>query len=142
LFICWRVHHSKVIGNRFYKNGRFGICTGHKDSDVLFENNHIYENGSDGINLRGERAINAPHRNTFKNNIIENNGQENGGYGISFNSPAEEIKVVGNTIRDTGEGTQKSGLFFYDNAMPVTIEDNEMSGHRLGDVAHQKDTDQ
>jgi hypothetical protein len=142
LFICWRVHHSRVVGNRFYNNGRFGICTGHKDSDVLFENNHIYENGSDGINLRGERAINAPHRNTFKNNIIENNGQENGGYGISFNSPAEEVKVVGNTIRDTGEGTQKSGLFFYDNAMPVTIEDNEMSGHRLGDVAHQKDTDQ
>jgi len=139
LFICWRVHHSKVIGNRFYNNGRFGICTGHKDSDVLFEKNHIYNNGSDGINLRGERAINAPHRNIFKDNIIENNGKKNGGYGMSFNSPAEEVKVFGNTIRDTGSGTQKAGLFFYENALPVTLEDNEISGHKLGDVAYESD---
>ena len=142
LFICWRVHHSKVIGNRFYKNGRYGICTGHKDSDVLFENNHVFENGSDGINLRGERAINAPHRNTFKNNIIENNGKISGGYGMSFNSPAEDVKVIGNTIRDTGSGTQKAGLYFYQNALPVTAEDNDMSGHKLGDVLYQKDSDQ
>jgi hypothetical protein len=140
LFICWRVHHSKVIGNRFYNNGRFGICTGHKDSDVLFEDNHVYENGSDGINLRGERAINAPHRNTFRNNIVENNGKKNGGYGISFNSPAEDIEVIGNTIRDTSSGTQKAGLYFYQNALPVIIEDNEMSGHKLGDVVYQKET--
>ena len=139
LFICWRVHHSKVIGNRFYNNGRFGICTGHKDSDVLFEKNHIYNNGSDGINLRGERAINAPHRNIFKDNIIENNGKKNGGYGMSFNSPAEEVKVFGNTIRDTGSGTQKAGLFFYENALPVTLEGNEMGGHKLGDVAYESD---
>lgn len=142
LFICWRVHHSKVIGNRFYQNGRFGICTGHKDSDVLFENNHVFENGSDGINLRGERAINAPHRNTFKSNIIENNGKRSGGYGMSFNSPAEEIKVIGNTIRDTGSGTQKAGLYFYQNALPVILEDNDISGHMLGDVLYQKDSDQ
>jgi len=43
LFICWRVHHSLVKGNKFHHNGRFGICTGHKDSDVLFDGNHIYE---------------------------------------------------------------------------------------------------
>ncbi len=139
LFICWRVHHSKVVGNRFYNNGRFGICTGHKDSDVLFEKNHIYNNGSDGINLREERAINAPHRNIFKDNIIENNGKKNGGYGMSFNSPAEELKVVGNTIRDTGSGTQKAGLFFYENALPVILEGNEISGHKLGDVAYESD---
>jgi len=140
LFICWRVHHSKVIGNRFHNNGRFGICTGHKDSDVLFEKNHIYENGSDGINLRGERATNAPHRNIFKDNLIENNGKENGGFGISFSSPAEEVKVIGNTIRDTGSGTQKAGLFFHDNTLPVTIEDNKMSGHKSGDVVYENDS--
>lgn len=139
LFICWRVHHSRVVGNRFYNNGRFGICTGHKDSDVLFEKNHIYNNGSDGINLRGERAINAPHRNIFKDNIIEDNGKINGGYGMSFNSPAEEVKVVGNTIRDTGSGTQKAGLFFYENALPVILEGNEMSGHELGNVVYESD---
>jgi len=137
LFICWRVHHSKVTGNRFYNNGRYGICTGHKDTDVLFENNHVYDNGNDGINLRGERAINAPHRNIFKNNIIENNGRLNGGYGISFNSPAEDVSVIGNTIRDTDQSTQKAGLYFYENALPVHYENNTMEGHELGNIAYE-----
>ena len=138
LFICWRVHHSKVIGNRFYNNGRYGICTGHKDTDVLFERNHVYDNGSDGINLRGERDVNAPHRNTFIKNIIENNGRTQGGYGMSFNSPAEEVAVIKNIIRDTGTATQKAGLYFYKNALPVKIQDNEMKGHALGDVVYEE----
>ena len=139
LFICWRVHHSKVIGNKFHNNGRYGICTGHKDTDVLFEGNQIYDNGKDGVNLRGERAANAPHRNIFKGNIIENNGRNEGGYGMSFNSPAEDVVITGNTIRDTGAGTQKAGFFFYENALPVTHKDNIMSGHELGDIVYQKD---
>lgn len=139
LFICWRVHHSRVSGNRFYENGRYGICTGHKDTDVIFEGNHIYDNGSDGVHLRGERAINAPHRNTFKGNIIENNGRLGTGYGISFNSPAEDVVLLDNTIRDTGSGTQKAGLFFYKNASPVHTEKNSMSGHKLGDELHESD---
>jgi hypothetical protein len=139
LFICWRVYNSKVIGNKFYNNGRYGICTGHKDTDVLFEGNHIYDNGNDGINLRGERAANAPHRNIFKGNIIENNGRNESGYGMSFNSPAEDVVVSGNTIRDTGAGTQKAGLFFYKNSLPVKSEENIMSGHELGDVLYEKD---
>jgi hypothetical protein len=142
LFICWRVHHSKVIGNQFHNNGRYGICTGHKDTDVLFEGNHVYNNGSDGINLRGERAANAPHRNVFKGNVIENNGRKESGYGMSFNSPAEDVVISGNTIRDTGEGTQKAGLFFYKNSLPVKYQDNKMSGHKLGDVVYEKDLTQ
>jgi len=137
LFICWRVHHSKVIGNRFYNNGRYGICTGHKDTDVIFEKNHVYNNDSDGINLRGESAANAPHRNTFTGNIIENNGRKNGGYGISFNAPAEDIVISDNIIRDTGPATQKAGLYYYDKALPVNLIGNEMSGHEFGDEAYE-----
>ena len=139
LFICWRVHHSRVTGNRFYENGRFGICTGHKDTDVIFEGNHIYNNGSDGVNLRGELEANAPHRNTFRENIIENNGKKEAGYGISFNSPAREVEILNNTIRDTGAGTQKAGLFFYDNASPVHRAGNIMSGHALGNEVYESD---
>ena len=47
LFICWRVYESRVVGNKIHNNGRFGICTGHKDTDVLFLNNHIFSNGSE-----------------------------------------------------------------------------------------------
>jgi len=133
LFICWRVHHSLVKGNKFHNNGRFGICTGHKDTDVLFEENHIYENASDGVHLRHERESNAPHRNTFYRNIIENNGTEGGGYGISINSNAQDLVLRENTIRDTGTGIQKAAVYVYENGAEPQMDGNEISGHALSD---------
>ena len=130
LYICWRVHHSRVSGNRFHHNERFGICTGHKDTDVLFENNHVFENGSDGIHLRGERASNAPHRNTFVNNVIENNGvKDKEGYGFSINCAAEDVVLKDNIIRDTGKGTQKAAVMIYKSGIPVKMVNNVISGH-------------
>lgn len=138
MFICWRVYHSLVKGNSFHHNGRYGICTGHKDTDVQFENNHVYENGKDGVNFRGERAANAPHNNIFINNIVENNGVKNGGYGFSFNSPARGVILENNIIRDTGNGTQKAAVFIYKNGLPVKMINNKMSGHSLGNVVFEK----
>ena len=134
LFICWRMHHSLVKGNDFHHNGRYGICTGHKDTDVLFDGNHIYENGSDGVNFRDESAANAPHRNTLQNNIIENNGVNGGGYGLSFDSPAEDIVVKDNIIRDTGKGTQKAAVLIDKNGLPVEMKNNKISGHPESDI--------
>ncbi len=129
LFICWRVHHSTVRGNRFYENGRHGICTGHKDTDVLFSDNHIYANGDDGVHFRGETAANAPHRNTFINNIVENNN----GYGFSFNSPAEDVVLVENIIRDTKDGVQKAAVKIMQNGLPVKMINNTIAGHPVED---------
>ncbi len=137
MFICWRVHHSVVRGNQFHHNGRYGICTGHKDSDVVFEENHIFENGSDGVNLRGENSRNSPHRNTFSNNIIENNGQSGEGYGFSVYSTPQELIIKDNTIRDTDRGTQKAGIFLQGDVPEVTLKGNRMSGHERGDVIEQ-----
>ncbi len=134
LFICWRVHHSVVKGNQFHDNGRYGICTGHKDSDVVFEDNHVYQNGSDGINLRAENDRNSPHRNSFINNLIENNGQREKGYGIAIHSFPQDVVIQGNTIRDTGKGTQLAGIFIGKDVPPVRILDNNMSGHPDGKV--------
>lgn len=92
LFICWRVYQSRVSNNKMHDNGRFGICTGHKDVDVIFSENHVFNNKNDGINLRGEREANAPHRNTFVKNIIENNV----GYGFSVNSKASDLVLKEN----------------------------------------------
>jgi nitrous oxidase accessory protein NosD len=134
LFICWRVQHSLVKNNQFHHNGRHGICTGHKDSDVVFEDNHISENGSDGVNLRGENPRNSPHRNTFINNLIENNGQNGEGYGFAVYSSPEDLVIKNNIIRDTGKGTQKAGVFLQENVPEVTIEGNKISGHPDGEV--------
>jgi hypothetical protein len=137
LFICWRVYESQVVGNKFHHNGRFGICTGHKDVDVWFESNHIYNNQSDGVNLRREREINAPHRNTFIGNIIENNGSIGGGYGFSINSPARELLLKENEFRNSAK-TQNAAIFVYKAGLEPKLEDNRFDKHELGNLVFEK----
>ncbi len=140
LFICWRVYQSQVKGNKFHHNGRFGICTGHKDTDVVFEDNHVYNNESDGINLRGEKEANAPHRNTFIGNVIENNGTNGGGYGFSINSPAKDLVIKNNIFRNTEKQTQKAAIYIYANGLDPTLENNQMEGHPKGQVVYEKES--
>ena len=138
LFICWRVYQSKVRGNQFHHNGRFGLCTGHKDVDVLFENNHIYSNVSDGVNLRGERESNAPHRNTFVRNVIENNGTENGGYGFSINSPARDLLLKENRFLNSS-GTQKAAIYVYEAGLEPKLDNNHFDKHKLGTLVFENE---
>ena len=133
LFICWRVYESSVKGNSFHHNGRYGICTGHKDTDVLFESNHIFENGSDGVNLRAEREANAPHRNTFTRNIIENNGTDGGGFGFSINSPARELVLTGNQFGNS-LNTQKAAIYVYEAGLEPELIDNRFDPHEMGNL--------
>ncbi|RLE00336.1 MAG: hypothetical protein DRJ13_08780 [Bacteroidetes bacterium] len=137
LFICWRVYESKVTGNLFHHNGRYGICTGHKDTDVLFEDNHIYENLSDGVNLRGEREANAPHRNSFVRNTIENNGTDGGGYGFSINSPALDLKLIENKFNNSMK-TQKAAIYVHEAGLEPQLENNQFEAHDLGELVFEK----
>ena len=133
LFICWRVYESRVSNNKMHNNGRFGICTGHKDTDVLFSENHIYNNKSDGVNLRGERESNAPHRNTFVKNIIENNG----GYGFSVNSPAKDLVLKENIFKNSAK-TQKAAIYIYEGGSTPKLENNQFEKHELGEMVFEK----
>lgn len=133
LFICWRVYESLVSGNKMHHNGRFGICTGHKDTDVVFLNNHIFNNGSDGINLRGEREANAPHRNTFEGNIIENNK----GYGFSVNSLAKDLILKDNQFKNSVK-TQKAAIYIYKGGSKPKLENNQFDPHALGEMVVEK----
>ena len=138
LYICWRVQHSIVRGNQLHHNRELGISTGHKDSDVLFEKNHIFENGGDGVFFRDEDEKNSPHRNTFINNTVENNGVIKGGYGFLFLGNALDVVVKDNIIRDTKKGTQKAAIFVSKNTPGIKEENNKMSGHALGNVIVEK----
>ncbi len=138
LFICWRVYEGTVTNNRFHNNGRFGICTGHKDTDVVFAGNHIFDNGSDGVNLRSERESNAPHRNTFIRNTIENNGTKNGGYGFSINSPARDLVLQENIFRSNGSKSQKAAVYIYTNGLKPQLENNTIESHPDGEVLTEK----
>jgi parallel beta-helix repeat protein len=134
LFICWRVHHSVVRNNRFHNNSENGISTGHKDSDVLFDNNHIYDNKGDGVYFREEDEKNSPHRNMFTNNIVENNGN----YGFYISGKASDILIKNNVIRNTKNGKQKAAIFVAANTTPIVEENNKMSGHTKGNVVYEK----
>ncbi len=129
LFVCWRVRNGNVRNNSFHNNGINGLSTGHKDIDMMYADNHIYENGSDGIQLRGELAQNAPHRSIFKNNLIENNGIKEKGYGLSVNCKAEGVVIEGNIIRNTGNGKQVAALLLTGDSLPVELKNNTISGH-------------
>lgn len=133
LFICWRVYNSRVAMNKFHHNGRYGICTGHKDSDVLFEHNHIFNNSSDGVNLRSERESNAPHRNTFLQNIIENNGSNGEAYGFSINSPARDLLLKENQFKNSS-GTQKAAIYVYKAGLKPQLENNQFDSHQSGEL--------
>ena len=137
LYICWRVYQSEVSNNKMHENGRFGICTGHKDVDVIFKQNHIFNNGSDGVNLRGEREINAPHRNTFIENIIENNGTDGGGYGFSVNSKVKDLVLKGNVFKNSSK-SQKAAIYIYENGSTPKLENNQFENHELGEMVFEK----
>ncbi len=128
LFVCWRVRNGIVRNNSFHNNGITGISTGHKDTDMLYSGNHIFENGSDGIQLRGELSQNAPHRSIFKNNLIENNGIKEKGYGIAVNCKAEGVVLEDNIFRNTGGGKQVAALLLTANSLPVEMKNNKISG--------------
>ena len=130
LYICWRVQNGLVTNNKLHHNGGYGICTGHKDSDMLYTGNHIYENGDAGVNLRAESATNAPHRSTFRNNIVENNSK----YGFLIESPATDVVIDNNTIRDTDNGTQETGIYVSKSGLPVIMKNNQFSGHKKGNI--------
>jgi nitrous oxidase accessory protein NosD len=137
LFICWRVYQSQVSNNKIHDNGRFGICTGHKDTDVIFKLNHIYNNKSDGVNLRGEIEPNAPHRNTFVLNTIENNGAGGGGYGFSVNSKAQDLLLKDNVFKNSAK-TQKAAIYIYKGGSTPKLENNQFEKHELGEMAFEK----
>ena len=129
LYVCWRVRNGNVRNNSFHNNGINGISTGHKDTDMLYADNHIYENGSDGIQLRGDLPQNAPHRSIFKNNLIENNGTKEKGYGLSVNCQAKGVVLEDNIIRNTGSGKQVAAVLQTVNSLPVELKNNKISGH-------------
>jgi hypothetical protein len=137
LFVCWRVRHGVVRGNKFVHNNGYGVCTGHMDTDMLFENNMISDNAKDGVLFRSETAANAPHRNTFKNNTIEDNGWKNGGYAFTFDSPAENVIIEGNTIANSKGSFQKAALHYTKNGVPVKAINNKLSNLPGGETVYE-----
>lgn len=130
IFLCWRVQNGIFRNNTSYANGENGISIGHKDTDNIFENNHLYENGFQGVLFREENEQNSGHRNTFNNNIIENNGMLREASGFQIGGNTHDITIKNNTIRSTGKGNQTTAIFVGENSSKITAADNKISGSK------------
>ncbi len=130
IFLCWRVQHGIFRRNKSYANKRFGISIGHQDTDNVFVDNEVYENGRHGVFFRNETEPNGGHRNTLRGNVIENNGTLGGpAYGVFIGGTTHDIRLEGNTIRSTGKGNQVGGVYIGAGAGQPGIKDNRISGH-------------
>jgi hypothetical protein len=138
LYVCWRVRNGAVRNNKFVHNGINGVCTGHMDTDMLFENNVISDNAGDGVLFRTEIKDNAPHRNVFKNNTVENNGWKSGGYGFTFDSPSEGVILEGNTIGNTKGTFTQAAVHYTKNGFPVQLTNNKLSNLPNGELVSEK----
>lgn len=132
LYLCWRVQHSVYEGNKSWNNGHNGISLGHKDTDNLFIKNTVSGNARAGIYFRDETEANAAHRNTFEENVIEDNGRPGApGYGVRIEGVTHNLKFASNTIRSSAKGTeivQPVGIFVGPKADFVTCEHNTFTG--------------
>lgn len=136
IFLCWRVQNGIFRNNTSYANGDNGISIGHKDTDNLFENNHVYENAHHGVLFRNENEQNSGHRNTFTNNVVENNGTERESAGFYIGGETQDITITNNTIRSTGKGKQTTAILVGKKSSKVTAKDNQISG--LKELVHEK----
>lgn len=137
LFLCWRVKHGLFEDNEIRDNGRIGISIGHKDTDNAFRNNLIIGNGIYGIYFRDESEPMAGHRNLIENNTIQNNGNEEEGYGIYIDGETRDIKIVDNKIGDTNpdeKKVQRYGVFIGEKADGITILGNQLDGNSRAPV--------
>jgi parallel beta-helix repeat protein len=130
IFLCWRVQNGTFKNNTVYANGDNGISIGHKDTDNIFENNHVYENNNHGVLFRNETEQNSGHRNTFTDNIIENNGVKQESSGFYIGGETHDINITNNTLRSDGKGHQTTAIFVGKKSSKITANDNKISGSK------------
>jgi hypothetical protein len=129
-FLCWRVQNGIFRNNTAYANSDNGISIGHQDTDNIFENNHLYENGNHGVVFRNETEQNSGHRNTFTNNVIENNGVTKESSGFYIGGETHDIIIKNNIIRSSGKGNQSTAIIVGKKSSGITEEGNNISGSK------------
>jgi hypothetical protein len=132
LYLCWRVQHTLYEENQSWNNGQDGISIGHKDTDNTFIKNVVAGNGRAGIFFRDEGEANAGHRNTFRENKIEDNGRPGApGYGIRIEGATLGLSFISNTIRENRKGpeaSQQVGIYIGPRADYITVERTVFEG--------------
>jgi len=140
LFFCWRVKQGIAADNELLRNGHAGLSIGHKDTDNLIEGNAISGNRVVGILFRDELEPQGAHRNRVLNNTIQDNGNEEEGYGIKINGETHDLLIRDNLIGDTrpaGEKRQRIGVYIGAKARDITLEGNRLQGNAERDICQE-----
>lgn len=133
IYLCWSVQGGTFEDNESIANDGDGISIGHKDTDNVFVQNVVRENGKAGVYFRDEPETTAGDRNTFRENVIENNGRLGPpGYGVRIDGATQHITLDANTIRDTRVGTsatQKVCLYVGPHTDYIVCDNNRYSAN-------------
>jgi hypothetical protein len=151
LYVCWGVAGGIFEENEIHHNGarlwRSGLSIGHKDVDCLVARNRIYENCKYGICVREKTEANAAHRGTYRDNLVENNGQDPAAMpefcrrfparelvsvGVSVLGMTHDLRFEGNQIRETrpaGRQYQRNAFYLGPGTRRIVLVDNRIEGH-------------
>jgi hypothetical protein len=129
IFWCWGVKYGLAEDNLIDGNTLYGISIGHNDTDNVMRNNKIRNSGRFGILFRDEnRGIDFwANRNSIENNLIENNGGEEGA-GIEVTGQTKDIRLLGNTLTETRGPARRAGIRLAQQVGHVEMLDNSIIG--------------
>lgn len=129
LFWCWGVRYGLAEDNEIRDNRRFGISTGHHDTDNVMRGNTIVGSGQVGILFRAARDNPdfAAHRNTVERNRIINSGGDEG-VAIDIQGHTRGTRIVGNTLLEKRTSAKRIGIRIGKHAGSVELADNAING--------------
>lgn len=136
-FLCYRVRLGTFSDNLIEFNGSHGISVGHKDSDNLFTNNIIRNNGVSGVFFRPDEPLVGGHRNVFRDNQILDNGGAEEGYGVLVRPCNQDEVFENNRIAETRQGeerTQRYGVYVFKGDSSVRLAGNTFEGNIKGET--------
>jgi parallel beta-helix repeat protein len=129
LYWCWGVKYGLAEGNKMDGNRNYGISIGHNDTDNLMRNNDISNSGRVGILFRDESRGQDfwANRNVVENNRIADSGGPDG-VAIDIRGQTKDVRIQGNTIRETRQPMNRVGIRIHSAAGRVELADNSIDG--------------
>lgn len=129
LFWCWGVQFGLAENNSIDANRSYGISIGHNDTNNVMRNNQISNSGKVGILFRDDPRGKDfwANRNLIENNRILNSGGPDG-TGIDITGHTKDVRIIGNTIEDSRQPMQRTGIRVGADVGTVELKDNVIRG--------------
>ena len=129
IFWCWGVKFGLAEGNRIDGSQNCGISIGHCDTDNVMRDNDVLNSGRVGVLFRDDARGRDfwANRNLLENNRIVDSGGDTG-VAIDIQGQTKDIRLVRNTLRETRQSAQRTGIRIAAAAGRVDLVDNILEG--------------